>query len=62
MRKQSRPQAGVMNATIFSRTTADEKEMLGRKALEIDRTMSWIIRDALIKAGYLPEGRMTGAN
>jgi hypothetical protein len=62
MRHQSRPQAGVLNTTIFSRTTSDEKKMLGQKALEMDRTMSWIIRDALIKAGYLPEGRLTGAN
>jgi hypothetical protein len=51
-----------MNATVFSRTTIEEKAMLSQVALEKDRTLSWIIRDALIKAGYLSPGRYTGAD
>ena len=56
-RHQSRPKAGLMNETIYSRSTKAEKEMLLAKALEMDRTLSWLVRDALIKSGYLPEGR-----
>ena len=56
-RHQSRPKAGAMEETIWSKSTKAEKEMLLAKAQEMDRTLSWLVRDALIKSGYLPTGR-----
>ena len=46
-----------MNTTIYSRCSPEEKDFLLDKAQEMDRTVSWIVRDALIQSGYLPTGR-----
>ena len=56
-RYQSRPRAGLMNTTIYSRCSPEEKDILLDKAQQLDRTLSWVVRDALIQSGYLPEGR-----
>ena len=56
-RHQSRPRAGLMNTTIYSRCSPEDKDFLLDKAQEMDRTLSWIVRDALIQSGYLPTGR-----
>ena len=55
-RTQSRPNAGAMQTTIFSRVTAEEKEYLGQLAMSQGRTLSWLVRDALIQSGYLEPG------
>jgi hypothetical protein len=46
-----------MNETIYTRVAASEKAVLVALALEQDRSISWLIRDALIARGYLQQGR-----
>ena len=57
MAAQSRPNAGVMNAVIYSKVTEKEREDLQAVAFDMDRSISWIVRDSLIKCGHLPKGR-----
>jgi predicted transcriptional regulator len=56
-RPHSRPLVGAMGETIFSRVTAIEKDTLQSIARSNERSVSWIIRDALFKSGYLAKGK-----
>ena len=57
MAAQSRPNAGAMKAVIYSKVTEKERDELQEAAFEMDRSISWIVRESLIKCGYLPSGR-----
>lgn len=46
-----------MNAVIYSKVTEKEREELQAAAFDMDRSISWIVRDSLIKCGHLPKGR-----
>ena len=46
-----------MDTCIYSKVTAEEKALLDQVAFDMDRTISWVIRDALIAKGHLPTGR-----
>ena len=56
-RTQSRPKAGAMRETIFSRVSLADMQQLQEQSLKMDRPISWIVRKALIEAGYLEEGK-----
>jgi predicted transcriptional regulator len=56
-RTLSRPLAGAMSETIYARVTDEEKQLIAQLALEQERTISWIVRKALIDQGIIPVGR-----
>ena len=56
-RHQSRPRAGVMYKTIFSKVSDSDYEKLLAVSLELDRPMGWLIRQGLMKAGYMEQGK-----
>lgn len=56
-RNQSRPEAGAMRQTIFSRVSTSDLQQLHEYSLQLDRPISWIIRRALINTGYLEQGK-----
>ena len=56
-RNQSRPQAGAMRETIFSRVSLTDMQQLKEHSLQLDRPISWIVRRALIQSGYLETGK-----
>ena len=56
-RTQSRPNAGSMRQTIYSRVSEGDLARLQEVSLEMDRPISWIIRRALIQTGFLEVGK-----
>ena len=46
-----------MKAVIYSKVTEKERDELQAAAFDMDRSISWIVRESLIKCGYLPSGR-----
>ena len=57
MRTQSRPMAGAMNKTIGTRVSPSEYESLLAMADEMDRPLSWLIRQGLIQSGLIEQGK-----
>ena len=56
-RHQSRPGAGAMHKTIFSKVSETDYEELLAVSLELDRPLGWLIRQGLIQANYLKQGK-----
>jgi hypothetical protein len=56
-RHQSRPGAGTMHRTIFSKVSDSDYENLLAVSVELDRPLGWLIRQGLIKAGYMENGK-----
>ncbi len=56
-RHQSRPNAGTMHKTIFSKVSESDYENLLAVSLELDRPLGWLIRQGLIQAGYMEQGK-----
>ena len=57
MRTPSRPIAGSMNKTIGTRVSPSEYAALLAMADEIDRPLSWLIRQGLIQSGLIEQGK-----
>ena len=57
MRTPSRPIAGSMNKTIGTRVSPSEYAALLAMADEMDRPMSWLIRQGLIQSGLIEQGK-----
>ena len=57
MRTPSRPVAGSMNKTIGTRVSPSEYEALLAMADEMDRPLSWLIRQGLIQSGLISQGK-----
>ena len=57
MRTPSRPVAGSMNKTIGTRVSPSEYESLLAMADEMDRPLSWLIREGLIQSGLIDRGK-----
>ena len=57
MRTTSRPVAGSMNKTIGTRVSPSEYEALLAMADEMDRPLSWLIRQGLIQSGLISQGK-----
>ena len=57
MRTPSRPIAGSMNKTIGTRVSPSEYEALLAMADEMDRPLSWLIRQGLIQSVLISQGK-----
>ena len=57
MRTPSRPIAGTMNKTIGTRVSPSEYASLLAMADEVDRPLSWLIRQGLIQSGLISKGK-----
>ena len=57
MRTPSRPAAGSINKTIGTRVSPSEYASLLAKADEMDRPLSWLIRQGLIQSGLISQGK-----
>jgi len=57
MRTPSQPVAGAMNKTIGTRVSPTEYQDLIDKADQLDRPLSWLIREGLIQAGLIKRGK-----
>jgi hypothetical protein len=56
-RHQSRPGAGAMHKTIFSKVSETDYQELLAVSVELDRPLGWLIRQGLIQANYLKKGK-----
>ena len=56
-RHQSRPGAGAMQKTIFSKVSETDYQELLAVSLKLDRPLGWLIRQGLIQAGYMEQGK-----
>ena len=57
MRTQSRPKAGPMKKTIGTKVSQTEYLALQAMAEELDRPVSWLIRNVLIQSGLIEAGK-----
>lgn len=56
-RTQSRPKAGAMDKTIYARISEQDYSELMQVGNEKDRSVSWLVRQALIDQGYISDGK-----
>ena len=56
-RHQSRPSAGAMHKTIFSKVSETDYQELLAVSLKLDRPLGCLIRQGLIQAGYMEQGK-----
>ena len=52
-----RPKSGSMNVTAFTKISQKDMYQLIAKGFKADRSVSYIIHQALIEAGYIGKGK-----
>jgi len=52
-----RPKSGSMKVTAFTKITEEDMNQLIERGFKADRSVSYLIRQALIEAGYISKGK-----